>query len=258
MYPVLCKLGPFTVYSYGVAMVAAFLAATWLATQAARRLPQGQAAIPPDQLPDVASVVILGGILGARALYVALHWDGFLAHPLELFAIWHGGLVFYGGVAGSVLAGWLYARAKGLSLLLIADQLIPFVALAHAIGRIGCFLNGCCYGWPTGAWYGVLFPGHDAPVIPTQLIEAAGLFGLFLALSRAQTAGRLAQRGALFGRYLAGYGLLRFVVEFLRGDQTRWLAGMTLQQVISIALLMAGTVLIFRSPQQQENKHRPR
>jgi len=247
MHPVLFTLGPFTVYSYGALMVVAFLAATGLSVRAAHRLPPALVAIHPEQLVDFTCASLLGGILGARLFYVALHWESFVVSPQEIFAIWHGGLVWYGGFLGGVLAGWGYLRAKRIPFLRAMDQFIPFLALGHAIGRVGCFFNGCCYGRPTRAWCGVLFPGHATPVLPTQLFEAAGLLGVYACLRALQRPGVLRRPGMVFGAYLAAYALLRFVLEWFRGDQAVSWAGLTLQQLVSIGVLVIATTLLGRA-----------
>lgn len=247
MHPILFTIGPITLYSYGVMLVAGFLATIWLAVREARRWPPEQLAIRPEQIADFASIALLAGILGGRLVYAGLNWRYFARAPHELIAIWHGGLVWYGGFAGGLLGAWLYVRAKRLSFVRVMDQFLPFVAVGHALGRIGCFLNGCCYGKPTTSWCGVVFPGHPGRVIPTQLIEAAGLLALFLVLRRLQRPDVLRGPGAIFGAYLIGYGLLRFGVEFLRGDQAVLAFGLTLQQVVSAGLLAAGLVLIRRA-----------
>ena len=236
MHPILLKLGPLTLYAYGAMLVVAFLAATGLASQAARRSPPALIAISADQLVDFACCTLLGGIIGARLLYVLLQGDAFLREPWEIPAIWHGGLVWYGGFLGATLAGWFYARAKKLAFLRVMDQVIPFLALGHAIGRIGCFLNGCCFGKPTDAWCGVVFPGQGARVYPTQLFESAGLLFLYITLRSLQRPAMLARPGRLFGLYLMSDAGLRFGIEFFRGDQAIWRARLTLQQVISIGI----------------------
>ncbi|MBI4340853.1 MAG: prolipoprotein diacylglyceryl transferase [Candidatus Omnitrophica bacterium] len=246
MHPILFTIGPVTLYTYGAMMVAAFLLAIWLAGHAARRLPKELVAITDEQLVDLACYALLGGIIGGRLLYVALSWRQFLASPLEIFALWHGGLVWYGGLFGGLAAGWWYVRLKRLPWLRVADQCIPFVALGHAVGRLGCFFNGCCYGKPSTLWCAVQFPGHDHPVLPTQLFEAAGLCLLYLGLRRMQQPAVMRTPGRVLGAYLAGYGLLRFVLEYTRGDQSVVWGGLTLQQLFSIGILCGGLWIIFR------------
>jgi phosphatidylglycerol:prolipoprotein diacylglycerol transferase len=246
MHPILASCGPVTVYSYGLALVAAFTTATLLAARAARTWPAGPAPIAGHLLSDCCAVTLLGGLLGARAVYVLLRWEEFATRPLEVFAIWHGGLVWSGGFAGGLLAGWAYLRARRLALLPVVDQLIPFVVLGHAIGRIGCFFNGCCYGRPTQGWCAVQFPGFPGPVVPTQLLEAAGLVMLFLLLRGLQRPTILRRPGRLLGLYLIGYAALRVPLEGLRGDQAIWRAGLTLQQAITLGLAAVGIVLLGR------------
>ncbi len=261
MHPILIRFGPVTLYSYGLMLVIAFLATIGLARQATRHMPTERAVLSCDEIVDFASWSLLGGILGGRLFYVLLQWEFFREIPSEIPAIWHGGLVWYGGFAGGVFAAWLYVRAKPISMLRAVDQMIPFATLGHAIGRVGCFLNGCCYGRPTQAWWGVVFPGHIDRVIPVQVIEAILLTVLCAVLWRVQSmttsparaepgAGGWRQlvtpAGGVFACYLVGYGLLRFGLEFLRGDQPVWLAGLTLQQVISLVLIAVGIKLLIR------------
>ncbi len=257
MHPILLKLGPITLYSYGVMLVVAFLTATWFATRAAHQVPLPFRAINAEPLVDFISFSLLGGIVGARLFYIALQWDYFKQFPQELPAIWHGGLVWYGGFLGGLVAGWWYVRAQRLNFLRVLDQFIPFGAFAHAIGRIGCFLNGCCYGRPTQSWCGVRFPGHPEPLIPTQLIEAAGLLLLFLMLRRLQRPSLLSRTGWIFGSYLIGYGTLRFGVEFFRGDQTPFWCGMTLQQLVSLGIIFVGGMLLNRARKPRDGTHVP-
>ena len=246
MHPILLKLGPLTLHSYGAMFAIAFFTVSALAARVARQWPRGLVAIPAEQMLDFTCVALLGGILGARLLYVILEWNFYQRAPQEILAIWHGGLIWYGGFLGGLLAGWGYVRAKRLVFLRVMDQFIPFLALGHAIGRIGCFLNGCCYGRPTTHWCGVVFPGHAEAVWPTQLFEAGGLFLFYILLRLLQRPSILHRQGFILGIYLMLYGMLRFFMEFLRGDQTIWWAGLTLQQLISIGVFLLGLMLIGR------------
>lgn len=247
MHPVLFTFGPVTVSSYGVMFVIAVGLAAWLGARVIPRLPGGPL-MNAQQWSDLVCLAVVGGIVGARLAYVALHGELFLQAPWEVVAVWHGGLVWYGGLVGGLLGAWGYVRRHRLPFLALLDAAAPFVALAHAIGRIGCFFNGCCYGRPTMSWCAVLFPGHAEPVIPTQLIEAAGLLGLFVILRLLQRPRFLRAPGRLFGGYLALYAMLRFPLEFLRGDQPPFLGPLTLQQVISIGLIGLGVSFLRRLP----------
>jgi phosphatidylglycerol:prolipoprotein diacylglycerol transferase len=192
---------------------------------------------------DIAMLAMLAGVVVGRAFFVAQHWEIFARYPGEIPAIWHGGLIWYGGFVGGVAAGLGYVLWHRVPVWRALDQIAPYIALAHGIGRIGCFLTGCCYGRPTSAWFGVTFPGREEAVIPVQLVEAAFLFAGFWGLRRLQRSPRLPKPGQLFCAYLIGYGMLRFGLEFLRGDQAVSAGGLTLQQVISLGVLALGLAL---------------
>ena len=244
MHRILFQYGPITIFSYGAMMVVAFVTAIWLASRAAPRLPLPQRALTSAQIVDVLSLAMLGGLFGARLLFVVQNWAVFIREPLEIPAIWHGGLVWYGGFLGGLVGLIAYLRLHAIPVRRGIDQLIPFVALGHGIGRIGCFLNGCCYGKPTSAWFGVTFEPGEPSRIPTQLLESAALLGLFLVLRRLQQRRVAAPAGRLFGVYLLGYAVIRFLIEFLRGDQAVVWAGLTLQQLLSIGVFLAGAALV--------------
>ena len=248
MHPVLLKFGPITLYTYGAMLVVAFSLATWLAGRIVRELPPGLQRLSSAHTTDLCCLVLLGGIAGARLFFVVLHWQLFLDEPQYLFALWQGGLVWYGGFAGGLAAAWLYARKHRAPLRWLLDVFAPVLALGHAVGRVGCFLNGCCYGELTDAWCGVLMPGEPRRVFPTQLAESLGLVFLYISLRLLQQPSRLATRpGQVFGVYLCGYAALRFVMEHYRGDQTPFWDGLTLQQLISAGVFLAGVVLLGRS-----------
>ncbi len=247
MHPEALRIGWFTISSYGVAMAVAFLTTVWLASKAADGPLRGVVPMSGVAVSDWACWGIVGGILGGRAFYVAANWDGYGQSPWEIIAVWHGGLIWYGGFIGGVVATALFMRRHNFPFLRGVDQVIPFVALGHAIGRIGCFLNGCCYGKPTSSWCGVRFPGQPVPVVPTQLFEAAGLAALYWWLRRLQTPERLRRPGTVFGAYLVAYGLLRAVIEFWRDQQPIGWFGLTWQQWISAGIAAVGVVLLARS-----------
>ena len=246
MHPILVKWGPITIYSYGLAMAVAFLTVIGLARRAAARDLAGHVPMQPDALIDWACWTIIGGMLGGRLLYLILNWHVYAAEPLEIVAVWHGGLIWYGGFAGGLLAQGLYFRRRGIAFLRGTDQVIPFATLGHAIGRLGCFTNGCCFGVPTSAWWGVQFPGQASRVVPTQLLEAAALGALFLILRALQTPERLRRPGTLFGSYLIGYAVIRWNVERWRAHQPIVGLGWTLHQWISVGLFGVGWWLLAR------------
>ncbi len=246
MHPILLHLGPVTIHTYGVLLALAFLATVGVARYAATHSLTGFVPLTASEVVDWGCWTMAGGILGGRVLYILLNWSTYRTQPLEILAIWHGGLVWYGGFAGGIVAQWWYARRAHRSFLRISDQVIPFVTLGHAIGRLGCLLNGCCYGIPTSAWFGVRFPDQPQAVVPTQLFESASLLVLFLILRSLQTPPGLKSPGRLFGVYLIGYGIIRWTVEYWRANQPMLSIGITLHQAISLGLILTGIGLMVR------------
>lgn len=236
MYPVLFKIGPITIYSYGVMLAVAFLVATFLARR--RAIAEG---FDGDAIIDLGLYLIISGIIGARLFYVLLNLKYYRDNPLEVLMIWKGGLVWYGGLMLAILVAIWFLRAKKLPVLKTADLIVPYVALGQAIGRIGCFLNGCCYGKPTSLKLGISFHPAQVPVHPTQLYEAAAMFFIYLILRVRKVA-----NGSTLFLYLILYSLFRFLNEFLRGDNPQVLLGLTFSQVISIVIL-AVTIILWRS-----------
>ncbi len=240
MHPILFTLGPFHLYSYGLMLAIGFLAAMSLAE---RQAPA--AGLDPAKIQTVGLVALLAGLLGARISYVLLNLPLFSDQPLEIFRVDHGGLVFYGGFAAGLIAGALYLRRAGLPFWRTSDLMMPPLVLAHAFGRIGCFLNGCCYGKPSTLPWAVVFPGEAVARHPTQLYETAALIGIFFILRRIGRGG--SRPGTVVLAYGLLYGVWRFLVEFLRGDNPIAAGGLTVFQWWSILLVVVcGLILQFR------------
>ena len=237
---------------YGLAVMLGFALATWLVVRQAERT--GAAALPwrPGPLPpfagsdlvDLAFWILVVGVAGSRLLFVALNAGHFARlcaagarGCLAPLRIWDGGLVFYGGVIAAALVTARFVRRRRWSFAVVGDILAPALALGHAVGRLGCFLAGCCFGktcpgpgapcvsFPAGsvAHAHLAASGHlggaTPPLHPTQLYESAALLGIFALL----LLWRRRQRffGQLFLVYLLAYGLVRFVLEMFRGDTSR-------------------------------------
>jgi len=217
MHPVLFNLGNITVYSYGLMIAIGFLAGILLAMREARRLGED-----PEKIMDLGFYILVAAIVGSRLFYIVTAWDMFAGDPMEIFKIWKGGLVFYGGFIGAVAAAVIYMRMKQLPVWKSADILAPSLALGQAIGRLGCFLAGCCYGRPSHAFWAVTFTDKsclapvNTPLHPTQLYSAfsnLAIFAILFALSRRNTV-----TGRVFWTYVLLYGLTRSMIESLRGD----------------------------------------
>ena len=241
MHRVAFDLGNWPIYWYGVLIAAGFFAGLWTASR--RALRDG---IAPETLADLGPWLLAAAIVGARAFYVVSYWDEDFAHqPIwEIFMLRNGGVVFYGGLIGAAIAFLLYTRHKKLPVWPLADTLAPSIALGQGFGRLGCFMNGCCYGCPTSLPWAVRFPAdhatHGVPVHPTQLYEATLCLGLYLGLVWLHRHKRFP--GQVFAAYLIGYAVLRSVVECFRGDYAvHYLGGIaTPAQLVSAAVLTAG------------------
>ena len=243
MCPILFQFGPLRLYSYGLMVALGFLAAITVAVRRSRAV-----GIDPARIQNVGLAALLAGILGARLTYVLLNWELFRSNPIEILRLDHGGLVFYGGLAAGVIAGTAALRAKGMPVLRGVDLLIPPLVLAHAVGRIGCFLNGCCYGKPSSVPWAVAFPFDGVPRHPTQLYEAAFLILLFVWLGRQVSSVKCQEGpGRVLLLYGVAYGIWRFLIEFLRGDNPAVAFGLTVFQLASIGIvLICGTLFLLK------------
>jgi phosphatidylglycerol:prolipoprotein diacylglycerol transferase len=205
--------------------------------------------IPAEKILDLGPWLIVGTVIGARALYVFSYWrEEFAGHPIsEIFMVWRGGLVYYGGLIGASLAAILYARTKALPLWKLADVLAPSIALGCVFGRIGCLMNGCCYGRECDLQWAIHFPaGHRTyphGVHPTQIYDSLLNLGLYLGLAWLNR--RKKFDGEVFAAYLIGYALLRSFVEVFRGDYPQHYLGgwATPAQLVSMGILVVGVVL---------------
>ncbi len=241
MRPILFSLGPLHLYSFGLTVALGVFLSLILMIRVARR----------DQFPqsvndvyDLVFVTVLGGFAGARLFYIVQNWEEYAPNPWKIFAFWEGGIIFYGGVAGALAALFVFSRWRKISFLKVLDFLIPFEALTHAFGRVGCFLNGCCYGKVCHLPWAVTFPDVPEPRHPTQIYEALFNLGLFLYLSR-----RYKQKhfpGEISTVYFMFYAVWRFLIEFLRADNPIW-NFLTWNQWQSLALFLVAAILFLKS-----------
>ncbi|RJX34302.1 MAG: prolipoprotein diacylglyceryl transferase [Desulfarculus sp.] len=218
MYPILFSIGPVAVHTYGVLLALGAALGLWLLGRLARL-----AGLDADKISSLAIWLLISGIVGARLLFVLLEPAQFLAQPWRVFFVWEGGLVFYGGLAAALVVGlWLIRRWR-LPTLTVLDCAAPALALGQAVGRLGCFAAGCCYGlpWPEG-WCAVSFsdPLTLAPpnqeLHPTQLYTSAALFIITVLLLFLWRRRRFA--GQIFFAYGLLHGVARVIIEQFRGD----------------------------------------
>lgn len=250
MYNDWLSIGNFTIHGYGVMIALGFVAALLLSYYRAKKNGLEQEAIV-----DLALLCIVAGFAGAKLLYIIVEWKTFIKEPLSV--IGGAGFVVYGGVVCGILVGGIYCYFKKLKFLAYLNLIIPQIALAQGIGRIGCFFAGCCYGAPTDSFLGIVFPqGSIAPagirLWPTQLFMAAGDLAI---------AGIL----YLFGRndklkkhvaeaYMLLYGIGRFAIEFLRNDSRGNVGMLSTSQFISIFIVAGGiAILVFRYIKSKKN-----
>jgi phosphatidylglycerol---prolipoprotein diacylglyceryl transferase len=251
VHPIAFTLGTWPVYWYGVLVALGFVAGLWTAS---RRAPLS--GLKSEQAADAGPWLILGAIIGARALHVATYWnESFAGEPWwEIFMVQRGGLVFYGGLIGASFAIILYARVRGVPLWKLADVLAPSIALGSAFGRLGCLTKGCCYGKHCSLPWAITYPrGHDTfpnnagqadPVHPTQIYDSLLNLALYLFLAWLYRHKKF--NGQVFAAYLICYAFTRSFVEYFRGDYgpAHTHAGfLTPAQLVSVGILVAGVVL---------------
>lgn len=241
MHPVICTWGPFSIYSYGLMVAIAFLIGSTLAAMQARRQN-----IKAEVVFNLSLIVVIAGVIGARIFYVATNLGDYLSNPSEIIMLQHGGLSWFGGLILGSIAGIAYVKNKKLPVLKMLDLLVPFVALAQSIGRIGCLLNGCCFGKVSE--FGFYFPVHNKVLIPTQLYSSLILLFIFIFLRVLQDKPHV--QGQVFFAYLVLYSLKRFFIEFWRADNPIVIFNLTLFQVLSIVLFcfaLLGLILLKKS-----------
>jgi phosphatidylglycerol:prolipoprotein diacylglycerol transferase len=257
MYPVLLKLGPLTIHTYGFFIALGFLVALSYVSKTARRNH-----INSEHIVDLCFYALVCGMIGGRVLYVILEWKHFENNWLEIFRIWNGGLVFYGGFITALIFAWQYMKNKNMPMLRTFDILAPALALAHGFGRIGCFFAGCCYGhmcdlpWAVTFTHPLTLARPNVPIHPTQLYSSVMNFALFGILLWMST--RKPRAGTIAIAYLCLYGVGRFCVEFFRGDDRGafWFGMLSPAQGIGIFLIGAGLLLYYLIIWNQKNNYK--
>ncbi|MEH0020074.1 MAG: prolipoprotein diacylglyceryl transferase [Desulfobacter sp.] len=217
MYPILLEIGSLKLYTYGLFLALGFVIAIWFTKRNARFF-----GISDQAVSDLFFVILLAAIVGARLLYVIINPEPYKQNFLDIFKIWNGGLVFFGGFVAAFLAAFVFLKIRRMEIWKTADILAPGLALGHSVGRLGCLFAGCCYGRTCELPFAVTFthPQSLAPLNvmlhPTQLYMVASNFILFLVLLAIQKRKRF--NGMVFLSYVMLYSVFRAVVEYFRGD----------------------------------------
>jgi phosphatidylglycerol:prolipoprotein diacylglycerol transferase len=244
------------IYSYGLLMLAGFLAAYLLASRLARGTN-----IKNSDIFDAGFVAIIAGLIGAKISYF-LHspdyFAFFISDPIGNIGYLSGGLDFFGGLIAAIPSVFLFLRAKGYEPIAFGDMIAPAIAIGHAFGRLGCFMNGCCYGvrcescglefaQGSAVWYDQIADGiigsyaiRSAAVFPSQLMELSLLVILAIVLTIMFRRRRFA--GQNLAIYLASYGVIRFAVQFTRADEAIQIGPLTIWHVVALGVMTAGVV----------------
>lgn len=232
MHPILFEIGPVVIRTYGVFIAVAFLVSFLLLYKEAK-----DRNFYPEKILDLEFLILVSGVIGARALHVLVNLNFYSKNLPDIFLLWRGGLAFYGGLILAIAAAWVFIRKKNLPLWETVDLIAPYSALGQSIGRIGCFLNGCCFGKPASAHFlAVTFPGETVPRQPTQIYASLTLLLIFVILKLARE--RAPFSGFVFGLALLLYSAQRFFVDFLRADNPTYIFDLTVSQIISVIVFV--------------------
>ncbi|MCK4917956.1 MAG: prolipoprotein diacylglyceryl transferase [Candidatus Omnitrophica bacterium] len=241
MHPILCKIGPLTLYTYGLFVFLGVSLSYFICSREAKKQK-----IDSDIFSNIFFWLLIMGFLGARIIYIFVEWKGFLNDPFSLIFN-NSGFVFYGGVIFGIGTLWYLSRRYKIAILKLADILALGVPLAHSLGRVGCFFYGCCYGMASNSFFGVLFP-PDSPagylgvkVIPIQLISSFFLFIIFCFLMFIKRKKKF--QGQLAILYIFLYSVFRFCVEFFRGDSRGNVYYLSTSQFISVIMIFLSIYL---------------
>ena len=256
MHGIAFQLFGLNIHWYGIMVALGFLASL-----AVLEYKRDYARMTSDQIIDLSIIVVVCGIVGARIAYVIQFFDQFRGNLWKIFRVDQGGLVFYGGFILAALVIFRYVRKHKLCVPRILDICAPAMAIGHAFGRIGCFIQGCCFGIPCKA-FGTVYPPGTAPaarypdmdsiaanlqltgkaalsslpLLPVQLIESAG--NLLLGIGLLLLFRKIRRTGTVAAVYFIGYGIMRFILEYFRGDHTDRIIGLTRAQLVGVFIMI--------------------
>ena len=239
MYPDLFSIGPLTVHTYGLFVGIGFLVGLLVTVRIGK-----SEGITSQQVIDMGFVIILSALIGSRLLYIIMNASHYRHEPLDIFKIWQGGLVFSGGIIGVILTMLWYGKRFRISLWKAGDLWAPAAAMGQGIGRIGCFMAGCCYGRPTDLDWGVVFTHPNSlaplnvPLHPTQIYSSMSGFIIFFILLLINSKKRF--EGHVFLWFLILHSTARLMLEHFRGDDR----GIFLTSNVSITQFVTTLILI--------------
>jgi phosphatidylglycerol:prolipoprotein diacylglycerol transferase len=246
MYPDLFSIGPFTLHTYGLFVALGFIAGILITI----RLGKSEG-IPPNSVMDMGFIIILSGLIGSRLIYIIINFSYYVANPLDIIKLWQGGLVFSGGLVAVIIVMLMYARHHKLNIWTIGDLWAPAAAIGQAIGRIGCFCAGCCYGKPTDHSWGVIFTNPKSiatlniPLHPTQLYSSLSSFIIFIILLILHSKKKF--EGQVFLWFLIFHSTARLFLERFRGDSRGVILteNLTMTQFIALIILISAVAALF-------------
>jgi phosphatidylglycerol:prolipoprotein diacylglycerol transferase len=248
VYPELFKLGPLTVYSYGVLLAASYLLGLRLAMTRAKRW-----GLDANRVLDLGIYIIIAALIGAKLMLLFVDFDQFRRSPWELLALARSGGVFYGGLILAVAVAFWYIARHRMPFWTTCDVFAPGIALGHVTGRLGCFAAGCCYGKPADVPWAVIFTNPLAaanvgtplgiPLHPTQLYEAGAELLILILLLATERKGKLFA-GRTFWSYMFLYAVSRFIIEIYRGDPRGAILGFSTSQFISLVLAPLSLIML--------------
>ncbi len=254
MLPVLFHVGPFPVHSWGLLLMVGFLLAVWRTANNGWRYQ-----ISRDDIWEISIWGLIGGVLGGRLAFVGLNAGFFMHHPAQIFALWEGGMTFYGGMGGGILAGVLACRAKNVNVGDMGDLAALAFPIGYALGRIGCLLNGCCYGGACDLPWAVRYHESDGalsvPSHPVPLYSAIISVGIYFILARMEKHRQF--RSQLLWAYITLYAVYRFFIEFFREGVTAEvtnIAHLTQGQIASLLLAIVAA-FVYMTLQQKHSRN---
>ena len=238
MRPILFYIGPLPIRTWGVLVAAGFIAGLVIAAKRANKKD-----IATEKIYDLALFVLILSLVFGRIVFVLFNLKFYLSNPVQILMIHEGGMSIHGALIGGFLATYLYCKRNKISILLMGDILVPSIFIGQAIGRLGCFFNGCDYGIVTNSFLGVKFPNLGGLRYPTQLFESfldIIAFVIVIYLSK-----KIKKEGLLLFISIIIYSTIRFLVEFLRDDMIQIINGVTWGQAASIIMIIIAIVLIY-------------